>query len=84
MAIKDSEFHNNPVQCWQTNGTIYGFGVGSSNVATHNTCISNGSLIIAGEVITDNLLNGVSNGYASDDVRFGAPYYAKGVITIED
>ncbi len=78
--------------CSMRNGLIYGFGVGSNNVATHKDCSATGKLIVNGKVITslettddhntaDPLWN---NGYQKNDVRFGVPYYAAGVITIED
>ncbi len=82
MTIKDSEIHKGTIECWQTNGTIYGFGVGSSNKATHNNCSSTGTLTLAGEVFTDNALIGVATGYQSSDVRFGSPYNLAGVLTI--
>ncbi len=83
MTIKDSEIHKGTIECWQTNGTIYGFGVGSSNTASHNNASATGTLTMAGEVITDNMLNGLATGYPSNDVRFGAPYNFAGVLIID-
>ncbi len=69
---------------WQTNGLIYGFGVNTSNKSTNTNCVATGTLTIGGEVITDYGFVTDTNGYVVNDVRFGAPYYAAGVIIIED
>ncbi len=82
LAIKDSEIHKGTIECWQTNGTIYGFGVGSDNAATHTNCTSTGTLTIGGAGITDLALSGVATGYGVNDVRFGSPYNLAGVIAI--
>ncbi len=82
IAYRDTEIHKGTIECWQTNGTIYGFGVGSSNKATHINCSSTGTLTVAGVKISDIALN--SNGYQAGDVRFGAAYYLDGVIEIVD
>ncbi len=82
LTIKDSETHKGTMQCRQTNGLIYGFGVGSSNAATHTGCTSTGTLTIATEKVTDIGLNGVATGYTAGNL-FGAPYYAAGAITIK-
>ncbi len=81
VAYRDTETHKGTLQCWQTNGTIYGFGVGSSNHASHTDCSSSGILTIAGQTVTDLMLATGTNGYQNNDVRFGAPYYTSGVIT---
>ncbi len=82
MSIKDSEIHMGTIQCWQTNGLIYGFGVGSTNASTHTDCSSTGTLTIGGTVIEDLNLATVATGYTSGNF-YGAPYYLSGVITIK-
>ncbi len=82
MSIKDSEIHKGTIQCWQTNGLIYGFGVNFNNASTHTNCSSTGTLTIGGTVIEDLNLATVATGYTSGNF-YGAPYYLSGVITIK-
>ncbi len=81
LGIKDSEIHKGSICCWQTNGLIYGFGVGSSNESTQTACSSTGTITVGGEVVTATY---EENSFVGNGARFGAPYNANGVITIVD
>ncbi len=91
IAIDDTE-KDSGYDCSLRTGLIYGFGVGSANAATHKNCSATGTLTVGGKVITSmentddiNTAEALwSNGYQKNDIRFGAPYYATGVITIEN
>ncbi len=90
ITIDDTELYRG-YDCSMRNGLIYGFGSTSSNYAVYMNCSATGTLTVAGEVITDLSQTDDHNtagalaaaGYKANDVRFGAPYYAAGTITLD-